>query len=49
MAKKKETKTRAQAGENAKKSPVESPRNEDAERPYGGLPDRDLKKNLGGC
>ena len=51
MTRKNETKTRVQAVASPKKKPVESSDKLDTERPFdhGGLPDRDLKKNLGGC
>jgi hypothetical protein len=51
MAKKK-TKRRPTAGAEKKRKPGDAPpRESEEDRPFdmGGLPNRDLKKNLGGC
>ncbi|MDV3309835.1 MAG: hypothetical protein LOY03_13575 [Cyclobacteriaceae bacterium] len=53
MEKKKTKPEPANKDEKDKKKPADLPpsRESDEERPFdlGGLPDRDLKKNLGGC
>ncbi|HLT80867.1 MAG TPA: hypothetical protein VKZ86_07540 [Cyclobacteriaceae bacterium] len=51
MAKKKTKSPVTAADKKKQKEPELPPREPDDERPFdmGGLPDRDLKKNLGGC
>lgn len=51
MAKKKTKRAEPEDKEKKQKVPDLPPRDADEDRPFdmGGLPDRDLKKNLGGC